>query len=109
MVSAFGAAGQAELAADLGQRLLARLQMVRSFIREHNQQVKQAGKGVRVLPCCLPTKSPWSSPIEPTWVHGKRHVVQRDGLLSAQPLAQRVCAYYGCAYEDHLSLPEQVS
>jgi transposase len=84
-------------------------QIVRSFIREHNQQVKQEGKGVRILPCFLPTQSPWLNPIEPKWVHGKRNVVEPNGLLSAQQLASRICVYYGCAYEDHLSLPEKVS
>jgi hypothetical protein len=83
--------------------------MVRSFIREHNLKVKQSGKGVRILPCFLPTKSPWLNPIEPKWIHGKRHVVEPDGLLSACQLAQRVCAYYGCAYEPHLVLSEKVS
>lgn len=83
--------------------------MVRSFIREHNLKVKQSGKGVRILPCFLPTKSPWLNPIEPKWVHGKRHVVEPDELLSAKQLAQRVCAYYRCAYEPHLVLSEKVS
>jgi hypothetical protein len=31
--------------------------MVRTEIREHNLQVKQSGKGVRILPFFLPTKS----------------------------------------------------
>jgi hypothetical protein len=79
--------------------------MVRSFVREHNQQVKQSGKGVRILPCVLPKKSPWLNPIEPKWVHGKRAVVEPTGLLSAYQLASRVCAYFGCSYEPHLSLP----
>lgn len=83
--------------------------MVKNWIREHNQQVKQSGQGVRILPFFLPTKSPWLNPIEPKWVHGKRQVVEHDGLLSARALAERVCAYYGCAYEPHLSLPEKVS
>ena len=38
--------------------------MVRSWLREHNQQVKQTGKGVRILPFFLPTQSPWLNPIE---------------------------------------------
>lgn len=38
--------------------------MVRTWIREHNQQVKQEGKGVRILPFLLPTKSPWLNPGE---------------------------------------------
>ncbi len=86
-----------------------RSQAVRSWIREHNQQVKQTGKGVRILPFLLPTQSPWLNPIEPKWVHGKRNVVEQDGLLTAQQLAQRVCAYFGCSYESHLVIPEKVA
>lgn len=84
-------------------------QAVRTWIREHNQQVKQTGKGVRILPFLLPTQSPWLNPIEPKWVHGKRNVVEHDGLLTAQQLAERVCAYFGCSYEPHLSIPEKVA
>jgi DDE superfamily endonuclease len=83
--------------------------MVRTWIREHNSTVKQSGKGVRILPFFLPKQSPWLNPIEPKWVHGKRNIVERDGVLSARQLAQRVCDYYGCAYEPHLSLLEKVS
>jgi hypothetical protein len=83
--------------------------IVRTWIREHNVQVKQAGKGVRILPVFLPTKSPWLNPIEPKWVHGKRAVVEPDGLLTASQLAQQICAYYHCSYEAHLSLPDKVS
>lgn len=82
---------------------------VRTWIREHNGAVKQEGKGVRILPFFLPTKSPWLNPIEPKWIHGKRNVVEADRLLSARQLAERVCAYFRCPYEDHLSLPEKVS
>jgi hypothetical protein len=38
-------------------------QAVRTWIREHNQQVKQTGQGVRILPFLLPTQSPWLNPI----------------------------------------------
>jgi transposase len=38
--------------------------MVRNWIRQHNQQVKQANKGVRILPFLLPNQSPWLNPIE---------------------------------------------
>jgi hypothetical protein len=82
---------------------------VRTWIREHNQQVRQTRKGVRILPFFLPTKSPWLNPIEPKWVHGKRNVVEHDGLLTAQQLAERVCAYFGCSYEPYLVIPEKVS
>ncbi len=83
--------------------------MVRTWIREHNRLVKAEGKGVRILPLFLPTKSPWLNPIEPKWVHAKRNVVEHDGLLTAKQLAARVCAYFGCSYEPHLVLPEKVS
>jgi DDE superfamily endonuclease len=83
--------------------------IVRTWIREHNQQVRVTGHGVRILPFRLPTQSPWLNPIEPKWVHGKRAVVEPAGLLSAQQLAERICAYYRCSYEAHLSLPEKVS
>src|SRR6266481_9531451 len=86
-----------------------RSQAVRHWIRQHNQQVKQTGKGVRILPFLLPTQSPWLNPIEPKWVHGKRNVVEHDGLLTAQQLAERICAYFGCSYEPHLVIPEKVA
>src|SRR6266436_1007167 len=75
--------------------------LVRTWIREHNQQVKQDGCGVRILPLFLPKQNPWLNPIEPKWVHGKRAVVETDGLLSAQQLAERICAYFGCSCEPH--------
>jgi transposase len=81
---------------------------VRTWIRTHNQQVKQQGQGVRILSCYLPVKSPWLNPIEPQWVHGKRAIVQSDRLLSARELADRACAYFGCPHEDHL-IQEHVS
>jgi transposase len=83
--------------------------IVRTWIREHNSQVKTVGKGVRILPCFLPTKSPWLNPIEPKWVHGKRAVVEPNGLLSARQLAERICAYFKCSYEPHLVLSEKVA
>jgi transposase len=82
---------------------------VRTWIREHNRQVKQTNKGVRILPFLLPTQSPWLNPIEPKWVHGKRNVVEPNSLLSATQLAERICAYFGCSYEPHLSIPEKVA
>jgi hypothetical protein len=84
-------------------------QLVRTWIRSHNQTVKQAGQGVRILPCLLPSKSPWLNPIEPKWVHGKRNVSEADRILSADELEARVCAYYGCPREPHLSMPQKVA
>jgi transposase len=83
--------------------------MVRNWIREQNQQVKQTGKGVRILPFFLPTQSPWLNPIEPKWVHAKKTVAELEGLLSAKQLAERTCAHFGCSYKPHLAIVEKVS
>lgn len=82
---------------------------VKGWIKEHNRQVKREGTGVRILPCPLPTKSPWLNPIEPCWLHAKRKVVEADRLLSGRELAQRVCDNFGCVYEEHLALTEKVA
>jgi hypothetical protein len=79
------------------------------WIREHNQQVKRADKGVRLLVCYLPSKSPWLNPIEPKWMHGKRAIVEPTRLLSGDELADRVCAHFGCTHVPHLKTPEKVS
>jgi transposase len=75
---------------------------VRSWIRTHNHQVKQQGQGGRLLVCYLPSKSPWLNPIEPTWIHGKRAIVEPARLLCAHELAERVCSYFRCPHDDHL-------
>lgn len=85
-----------------------RSQTVRRWIKQHNRSVKADGRGVRIVACYLPTKSPWLNAIEPKWVHGKRAVVEPERPLSAQELAARVCAYYGCPHEPHLSLSEKI-
>ncbi|MEO7002864.1 MAG: transposase [Ktedonobacterales bacterium] len=82
---------------------------LRAWLRQHNQQVKRSGQGVRLLVCCLPFKSPWLNPIEPKWVHGKRALVEPTRLLSTQELADRVCAYYGCSHDTHLTIPDKVA
>jgi hypothetical protein len=83
---------------------------VREWITSHNRQVKRSGRGVRILPCLLPKKSPWLNPIEPKWIHGKRRVVQADGgLLSAHELADRVCAAFDCPHYEHLAVTENVA
>lgn len=84
-------------------------QYVRGWVRQHNQRVKRSGQGVRIVVCYLPSKSPWLNPIEPKWVHGKRAVAEPNRLLTADELEQRVCAYYGCASEAHLSISEKVA
>src|ERR671937_1835793 len=82
-------------------------QIVRSWVRTHNRQVKLAGQGVRLIVCYLPIKSPWLNPIEPKWLHGKRKVMEPDRLLATAELADRVCAVYGCPHEPHLIQPKK--
>ncbi len=82
---------------------------VRAWIRDHNRQVKQQGRGVRIIACYLPSKSPWLNAIAAIWVHGKRRVLEADGLLSADQLATRVCDTYGCPPEPHLAIPQTVA
>jgi len=85
---------------------------VRAWIRTHNRQVKQQGHeghGVRILSCSLPVKSPWLNPIEPKWVHTKRAIVEPARLLSAQEVADRVCAHVGCSHEPHLAIPDKAA
>jgi hypothetical protein len=81
---------------------------VRTWIRTHNQQVKQQRRGVRLLVCYLPVKSPWLNPIEPKWVHTKRAIVEPARLLTSTELAERVCAYQDCPHEPHLPLPAPI-
>jgi transposase len=84
-------------------------QQVQEWISRHNRTVKQSGQGVRIVPCLLPSKSPWLNPIEPKWVHGKRAVSEPDRMLSADELEERVCAYYGRERQAHLIMPEKVA
>jgi hypothetical protein len=79
---------------------------VRTWIRDHNRAVRQHGQGVRIVPCYLPSKSPWLNRIEPHWMHGKRKIVEPAGLLTAQEVADRVCAHFGCVHESHLAITD---
>jgi hypothetical protein len=82
---------------------------VQRWLRQHHQQVKRGAPGVRIVVCQLPSKSPWLTPIEPKWVHGKRAVSEPDRLLSAAELEARVCTYDGCNHEAHLVMPKKVA
>lgn len=84
-------------------------QEVRNWLRTHNRTVKQPQKGVRILSCRLPSKSPWLNPIEPKWVHGKRAVLEPERVLTAAELETRVYAYFGCQPEPHLTIPQKVA
>jgi transposase len=81
---------------------------VRAWLREHNRKVKRDGLGVRIVVCHLPIKSPWLNPIEPRWIHAKRKVVEHGSLLSAQELADRVCAHFHHKHIAHLGVKEHV-
>ena len=83
-------------------------QEVRRWLRAHNQRAHREG-GVRLVPCFLPTKSPWLNPIEPHWIHGKRRVVEPARLLTAAELEERVCAAFACPLTDHLAIPQEVT
>jgi transposase len=76
----------------------------RAWIRHHNRQVARTGAGVRIVPCCLPFKSPWLNPIEAKWAHGKRRVVEPSRLLAADELIERLYAAFGCRHEPQLSI-----
>lgn len=80
---------------------------VRQWIRDYNAQVKKAGKGVRLIICRLPVKSPWLNAIEPKWMHGKRAIIEPQRTLSAHGLKTRICHYFGCPLLDPLA--KQVS
>jgi len=82
---------------------------VRGWIREHNRAVKKAASEVRIVPCFLPSKSPWLNPIEPKWMHGKRRIIEPARLLTADEIAARVCDCFACTHEPHLSLIQKVS
>ena len=82
---------------------------LRRWLGSHNREVKESGCGVRIVSCLLPKQSPWLNAIEPKWVHGKRKVVEPDGLLGAYELADRVCRVFGCPHYEHLTIPREVA
>jgi transposase len=84
-------------------------QLVHTWVRQHNRQVKQCGHGVRIVSALLPSKSPWLNPIEPKWLHGKRKVLEPERLLATAELVERVCAVYGCPHEPHLVTPPKAT
>lgn len=82
---------------------------VRSWLGSHNRRVKESGEGVRIVGCLLPKQSPWLNAIEPKWIHGKRKVVEADGLLGVYELADRVCKVFDCPHHEHLTVPQKVA
>jgi len=81
---------------------------VRRWLRAHNQRAHREG-GVRLVPCLLPSKSPWLNPIEPKWVHAKRRVVEPARLLTATDLEERVYAAFASPPAVHLTMPKEVA
>jgi hypothetical protein len=67
---------------------------VRRWIAAHNQEVYNEGRGVRIVICLLPKKSPWLNPIEPKWIHGKRKVVVADRLRGLRVSTLRASIYH---------------
>ena len=82
---------------------------VREWIASPNREVKSSGSGMRIISCLLPKKSPWLNSMEPKWVHGKRKVVEPEGLITAYELAERVCGVFDCPHYEHLSIAENAA
>ena len=82
---------------------------VKAWLRQHNQAVARTAQGVRLVPCWLPTKSPWLNPIEPKWGHGKRRILEPARVLSPDELEERVCHSFGAARYDHLSISNSLN
>ena len=80
--------------------------LVSTWIKDHNLTIKKSGKGVRVISCLLPVKSPWLNPIEPKWLHAKSSVSEPARLLAAEEINQRVCDYFGCDWLEPLVQPK---
>ncbi|MHB0859581.1 MAG: hypothetical protein ACYC5M_18710 [Anaerolineae bacterium] len=51
-------------------------------------------------------QEPLAHPIEVYWRHGKRQTAEPGGVLTAEELETRICAYYGCSKEAHLAIPQ---
>jgi hypothetical protein len=83
-------------------------QMVKNWLRQHNRNVKAVGKGVRIVSCLLPTKSPWLNPIEPHWLHAKRNIAESDRPLGYNEIPQRVYDYFGCPVEEPLPISKKL-
>ena len=82
--------------------------MTQEWVAAHNEKARQDGQSVRILVCLLPKKSLWLNPIEPMWLHGKRRVLEPARKLSADELAERVCAAFDVPHLSHLFVPDDV-
>lgn len=68
-------------------------QSVRHWLRAYNQRAKRDAD-VRLLVLRLPTKSPWLNPMEPRWVHAKRHMCEPACDLTACELQRRLYSHF---------------
>ena len=66
---------------------------VLDWLAEHNRDAKRH-RGVHVVLCPLPVKSPWLNNIETRWGPAKRAILELDRILTAQELVTRVCDHF---------------
>ena len=59
---------------------------VRNWMRAHDREMRQQGKGLRIRACYLPGRSPWLKRIEPHGVHGERDIVEPARLHRSWPM-----------------------
>jgi transposase len=76
--------------------------MVLKWLKANNRKAKE-NRGVRIIRCQLPSKSPWLNPIEPHWRHGKRAICEPNGELTKEMIEQRVSDYFGSEQLPRLS------
>ena len=67
---------------------------VSGWLAEHNGRAKQ-DRGVQVVLCPLPVKSPWLNSIEHRWGLAKRAILEPDRILTAREVVSRVCEHFG--------------
>src|SRR5215213_10166248 len=82
---------------------------VRRWIGSHNRALKRGEivEGVRIVSRLLPKKSPWLNAMEPKWIHGKRKVVEPEGLLVANGLPGGFAWPFDCPNYDNLPFAEK--
>ena len=65
-----------------------------AWIRNHNRTQSGRSDGVRIVPYCLPTRSPWLNPIEPQWLHCKRAIYSVGVTPTPEQLKRSVTQYF---------------
>jgi hypothetical protein len=77
--------------------------------RTAHANVDEVGRGVRVIACYLPITRRWHNATEATGAHGKRRVIEADGLLTIHQLADRASDAFGCSREPQPAFPEKAA